>query len=178
MKYRTLTPKELETYQIGYKVGKHELFITDIEWESESEHQIYRKGYLAGCKDRNRRNIVNNVNNVNNVNSYIDTDTDIDTDIDTERKGGVGGKQNTRTPKDIINSMMNINKTKQTGAIEITKQFKFPNNEFFNAYRRQLPDATNRAETWIRNSRLVGKTVSQQKLGEIIRKFNKNQKNT
>ena len=57
MKYRELTQKEMEAYKIGYKVGARELFITDQEWESEEEHSIYRKGYLAGCKDRERKNL-------------------------------------------------------------------------------------------------------------------------
>ena len=105
MKYRELTPTEIEAYNIGYKVGARQIVITDIEWENETEHKIYRKGYLAGCKDRHR----NNVNNVNNVktetmsnleqcqNRDSDNDTDIDTDIviEEKNKGGVGEKGKT-----------------------------------------------------------------------------------
>ena len=65
MKYRFLEPNEIEAYEIGYKVGSRQIVITDIVWETDSEHKIYRQGYLAGCKDRLRQN----VNNVNNVNS-------------------------------------------------------------------------------------------------------------
>lgn len=57
MKYRVLTPEEMEAYKIGYKVGARELFITGQEWDSEEEHRIYRKGYNAGCKDRERKNL-------------------------------------------------------------------------------------------------------------------------
>lgn len=103
MKYRELTPNEIEAYNIGYKVGARQIFITDIEWENDGEHKIYRKGYLAGCKDRHR----NNVNNVNNVktetmsnskqcqNRDSDNDTYIDTDIviEEKNKGGMGGKR-------------------------------------------------------------------------------------
>lgn len=87
MKYRQLSESELETYNVGYRVGTRELVIADIEWESESERLIYRKGYLAGCKDRLRHNVSaqcqqcqqcqhqENVNNVCNVNSVTVTDT-------------------------------------------------------------------------------------------------------
>lgn len=64
MKYRELTPAEQEAYDVGYRVGSHQITITDIEWESENEHKIYRKGYWAGYKDRVR----NNIHNVHNVN--------------------------------------------------------------------------------------------------------------
>lgn len=57
MKYRVLNPEEMEAYKIGYKVGARELFITEQEWDSEEEYKIYRKGYNAGCKDRERKNL-------------------------------------------------------------------------------------------------------------------------
>lgn len=60
MKYRELTPAEQEAYEVGYRVGNRQIVITDIEWESEHEHAIYRKGYLAGFKDYKRK--VNKVN--------------------------------------------------------------------------------------------------------------------
>lgn len=65
MKYRELTPNEIEAYEIGYKVGNRQIVITDIEWESENEHKIYRKGYMAGLMDYKRN--VSNVSNVSNV---------------------------------------------------------------------------------------------------------------
>lgn len=71
MKYRELTPSEIEAYDIGYKVGNRKIVITDIEWESENEHKIYRKGYMAGLMDYKRN--VNNVSKVNNV--EIETST-------------------------------------------------------------------------------------------------------
>lgn len=49
MKYRELTPEEIEIYNLGYRVGNHQTVITDIEW-NEEEKTIYRKGYLAGAK--------------------------------------------------------------------------------------------------------------------------------
>lgn len=67
MKYKVLTPQEIETYNIGYAVGHRDIVITDIEWESEEEHKIYRKGYMAGLMDYKRN--INNVSNVSNVNN-------------------------------------------------------------------------------------------------------------
>ena len=102
MKYRQLTPQELEAYNIGYKVGNRELIITDIEWESENEHKIYRKGYMAGLMDYKRN--VSNVSNVSNVDiatptTSITPTTPIGIGISTrngirnEEKGGVGEKE-------------------------------------------------------------------------------------
>lgn len=65
MKYRELSPNEIEAYNVGYKVGNRQIVITDIEWESENEHKIYRKGYMAGLMDYKRK--VSNVDNVSNV---------------------------------------------------------------------------------------------------------------
>lgn len=74
MKYRELTPSEIEAYDIGYKVGNRKIVITDIEWESENEHKIYRKGYMAGLMDYKRN--VNNVSIVSKVNNVeIETST-------------------------------------------------------------------------------------------------------
>lgn len=97
MKYRELSPSEIEAYNIGYKVGNRQIIITDIEWESEDEHKIYRKGYMAGLMDYKRN--VSNVSNVSNVdittpttpisisNSISINNTGID------NKGGVGEKE-------------------------------------------------------------------------------------
>lgn len=68
MKYKILTPQEIETYNVGYAVGHRDIVITDIEWESEAESKIYRKGYMAGLMDYKRNiNKVSNVSNVSNV---------------------------------------------------------------------------------------------------------------
>lgn len=80
MKYRELTPSEIEAYDIGYKVGNRKIVITDIEWESENEHKIYRKGYMAGLMDYKRN--VNNVSIVSKVNNVeIETSTTSTTPI-------------------------------------------------------------------------------------------------
>ena len=65
MKYRELSPNEIEAYNVGYKVGNRQIIITDIEWETENERKIYRKGYMAGLMDYKRK--VSNVSKVNNV---------------------------------------------------------------------------------------------------------------
>lgn len=99
MKYRELSPQEIEAYNIGYKVGNRQIIITDIEWESENEHKIYRKGYMAGLMDYKRK--VNNINNVSNVEIRTST-TPIGISIskgnmvketENSNKGGVGEKE-------------------------------------------------------------------------------------
>lgn len=112
MKYRVLTPEEMEAYKIGYKVGARELFITGQEWDSEEEHRIYRKGYNAGCKDRERKNLkpelLDKCQQCQQCQQCLTCDSqdsqdsqdcvypiDIDIDIDTRNsnKGGMGGKE-------------------------------------------------------------------------------------
>lgn len=171
MKYRELTPKELETYQIGYKVGKQELFITDIQWENEEEHKIYRKGYLAGCKDRHRKK-VNNVNNVNNVHSDIDTDTDTENNSRVEIDSIYTTRTHARekTVEEILNETAH-RLSRRANSHLITPDFVFPKNQYFDAYRKELPTATSRTEQWLRRSNLVGKQITETKLGQIIQKF-------
>lgn len=104
--------------------------------------------------------------NINNIyNSRIDIDN-----IYTTR---------TRA-KDLIEqtaTKMSLQK-RSNDYVQITPEFVFPPDQFFDAYRRQLPDATARAEQWLRKSNLVGKVITVRKIGEIIQKFSKNQKNT
>lgn len=106
------------------------------------------------------------INNIYN-NSRIDIDN-----IYTTR---------TRTrAKDLIEQTatgMSLRK-RSNDYVQVTPNFVFPPDQFFDAYRRQLPDATARAEQWIRKSNLVGKLITAKKMGEIIQKFSKNQKNT
>ncbi len=106
MKYRELSPNEIEAYNVGYKVGNRQIVITDIEWESENEHKIYRKGYMAGLMDYKRK--VSNVDNVSKVsNVEIATPTtsityttpigiSISNSIGNEKIGGVWERE---TPK-------------------------------------------------------------------------------
>lgn len=103
MKYRELSPNEIEAYEIGYKVGNRQIVITDIEWESENEHKIYRKGYMAGLMDYKRK--VNNVSKVSNINNVdIETHTtsitsttpigiSIRNSIENKEIGGVGERE-------------------------------------------------------------------------------------
>lgn len=77
MKYRELTPNEIEAYNVGYQVGNRKKVITDIEWESENEHKIYRKGYMAGLMDYKRN--VNNVSNVSGVSKINNVDIETPT---------------------------------------------------------------------------------------------------
>ena len=60
---------------------------------------------------------------------------------------------------------------RRANTIPITTNFTFPHNQYFDAYRKELPTATTKTEKWLRTSNLVGKQITQTKLGEIIRKF-------
>lgn len=97
MKYRELTPNEIEAYNVGYQVGNRKIVITDIEWESENEHKIYRKGYMAGLMDYKRS--VSKVSNVSNVEietpiaSTTPIGISIRNSIENKGIGGMGGKE-------------------------------------------------------------------------------------
>lgn len=112
MKYRELTPNEIEAYNIGYKNGSRQAVIKVLEYETPEERQFYRQGYNAGCQDRKRHNvstceIESNVSNVSNVKSYdsgvscescdsviVNNNTITDTIVDSKESiGGVGGKR-------------------------------------------------------------------------------------
>lgn len=114
MKYRELTPNEIEAYNIGYKNGSRQAVIKVLEYETPEERQFYRQGYNAGCQDRKRHNvstceIESNVSNVSNVKSYdsgvscescdsviVNNNTITDTIVDSKESiGGVGGKRET-----------------------------------------------------------------------------------
>lgn len=85
-----------------------------------------------------------------------------------------------KTAEEIIKKTAEGMRPKNSRYIQITPDLVFPPDQFFDAYRQQLPHATARAEQWLRKSNLVGKTITLTKAGEIIRKFNENkkQKNT
>lgn len=108
MKYRELTPNEIEAYNIGYKNGSRQAIIKVLEYETPEEKMFYRQGYNAGCQDRKRHNVKtceigSNVSNVSNVKSYDScvscesydsaiTNNNTITDS-KESIGGMGGKR-------------------------------------------------------------------------------------
>lgn len=112
MKYRELTPNEIEAYNIGYKNGSRQAIIKVLEYETPEEKMFYRQGYNAGCQDRKRHNVKtceigSNVSNVSNVKSYdsgvscescdstiANNNTITNTIADSKESiGGVGGKR-------------------------------------------------------------------------------------
>ena len=94
MKYRELTPNEIEAYNIGYKNGSRQSVIKVLEYETPEEKIFYRQGYNAGCQDRKRHNVSTNkiVSNVSNVDSYDSTIANNNNIVNNENKGGMGGK--------------------------------------------------------------------------------------
>lgn len=112
MKYRELTPNEIEAYNIGYKNGSRQAIIKVLEYETPEEKMFYRQGYNAGCQDRKRHNVKtceigSNVSNVSNVKSYdsgvscescdstiANNNTITNTIVDSKESiGGVGEKR-------------------------------------------------------------------------------------
>ena len=112
MKYRELTPNEIEAYNIGYKNGSRQAIIKVLEYETPEEKMFYRQGYNAGCQDRKRHNVKtceigSNVSNVSNVKSYdsgvscescdstiANNNTITNTIVDNKESiGGMGGKR-------------------------------------------------------------------------------------
>lgn len=138
-------------------------------------------------------------NKLNNLKQYKpqksakkNSDTESDTDTGTERREEK--RYNTRvdvclldttrarkkTMEDIIQEAGNALSSRRNSGILITKDLVFPNNPYFEAYRKELPTATSRAEKWLRGSNMIGRYVTQQYIGKLIQKFsiNKNQKRT
>lgn len=108
MKYRVLSPNEIEAYNIGYKNGSRQCVIKVLEFESDDEKKFYRQGYNAGCQDRKRHNvssreIESNVSNVSNVNSYDTaiaiTNTITNTIQDTNSRDNILNNNTTRARK-------------------------------------------------------------------------------
>lgn len=76
-----------------------------------------------------------------------------------------------KTVEEILNeAARNLSPNRATSHL-ITPDFVFPKNPYFDAYRKELPTATSRTEQWLRRSNMVGKQVSEIKLGQIIQKF-------
>ena len=167
MKYRELTPAEKEAYEVGYKVGNHQIVITDVEWETESEHKIYRKGYMAGLMDY-KRNISNisNVSNVSNVHFYNsvrdrdrDRDRDGDGDGDRDRDGehgkGIGGVGEKGTPDivgptldEVLSYAKSKNEQAGCGGYKISQEDA---EKFFTTYAKSGWKIHNQFETPIRD---------------------------
>jgi len=114
--------------------------------------------------------------------TQVKTSTTCVIDAEREREGieeRIEGSGSERVRKKIEQTAKEISfQRKGNQYIQVTPNLVFPPDQFFDAYRRQLPDATARAEQWLRKSNMVGKTITVKKIAEIIQKFSKNQKNT
>lgn len=157
MKYRVLTPEEMEAYKIGYKVGARELFITGQEWDSEEEHRIYRKGYNAGCKDRERKNLkpelLDKCQQCQQCQQCLTCDSQDSQDSqdhvypiviekkDNSNKGGMGGKEKEE------------NKAKAHNALEIFGNSFKATDAVVGMFDR--PDGTKKEGIQIKNPRLM-----------------------
>lgn len=76
-----------------------------------------------------------------------------------------------KTVEEILNEATRNLSPRRANSHLITPDFVFPKNQYFDAYRKELPTATSRTEQWLRRSNLVGKQITETKLGQIIQKF-------
>lgn len=146
MKYRILTPNEIEAYNIGYKNGSRQAIIKVLEFESLEEKKLYRQGYNAGCQDRKRHNvstndIESNVSNVSNVDSYDSAIAIANTIVDVDNKGGMGeNKKPIRgafvppTLEEVLEYAKDMNDHRGVGGFICSRQTA---TDFFNQYDRQ-----------------------------------------
>ena len=156
MKYHTLSPSELETYNIGYMVGNRKMVITDVEWESEQEHRIYRKGYMAGLMDYKR-----NVSNVSNVHSQdkvsnVDFQTPITSTTPTTPIGNSISNSNRNMDKELIKEL----EKEELAKIKKTSRFVPPTIEQVKEYcaeRKNSVDAERFVSYYDSNGWKVGK---------------------
>lgn len=76
-----------------------------------------------------------------------------------------------KTVEEILKETGRLMSARRANSHLITPDFVFPKNQYFDAYRKELPTATARTEQWLRRSNLVGKQITETKLGQIIQKF-------
>lgn len=76
-----------------------------------------------------------------------------------------------KTVEEILQETTRNLSSRKTHTVLITPDFVFPKNQYFDAYRKELPTATTRTEQWLRRSNMVGKQITETKLGQIIQKF-------
>ena len=131
--------------------------------------------YFNSLKNLKQNNPQKSAKKISDSESDSGTDSGIDInryDIISREESSSMETTRARTGKTIEEIIKNaaIDLTKKGDQIRITSDFRFPNNPYFNAYRKELPTATTAAEKWIRN-KLVGEYRTPEMLGKLIRKF-------
>lgn len=134
--------------------------------------------YFNSLKNLKQNNPQKSAKKISDSESDSDTDSGIDINkyniISREDRSSIqtthAHAHTRKTIEEIIKEAA-IDLVKRPGAIKITSDFVFPTNQYFNAYRQELPAATKKVETWIRKSQMVGKYITQETLGKLIRKF-------
>lgn len=114
-------------------------------------------------------------------NSGSDTDTDSGTEIKENKRNNSWNecclldttrtRAREKTVEEILQETTRNLSSRKTHTVLITPDFTFPKNQYFDAYRKELPTATTRTEQWLRRSNMVGKQITETKLGQIIQKF-------
>ena len=116
----------------------------------------------------------NQVNQENNQENNQDTDKDkdiINSRVDISLLDTTRTHAREKTVEEILQETTRNLSSRKTHTVLITPDFVFPKNPYFDAYRKELPVATSRTEQWLRRSNMVGKQITETKLGQIIQKF-------
>jgi len=178
------------------KNKQHEVLEAILNYPNKESDTYLWKTVIKPALEKGKIAYYNKINHLKQYNpqksAKKNSGTESDTDTGTESK--VNKRYNSRvdiemldttrarrkTMEDIIQETGLALSSRRTGGILITKDLVFPNNPYFEAYRKELPTATSRAEQWLRGSNMVGRYVTQQYIGKLIQKFsiNKNQKRT
>lgn len=153
----------------------------------ESDTNLWRN-VIKPALEKGKIGYFNKINHLKQYNPQKSdkktSDTESDTDTGTESKEKK--RNNSRVEIDSIYTTRTharektveeiLNETahrlsRRANSHLITPDFVFPKNQYFDAYRKELPTATSKTEQWLRRSNLVGKQITETKLGQIIQKF-------
>lgn len=151
-----------------------------IKPDLDNQYQNFKESCEAksrGIRERWGKISITDVEHMNKISTtYV-----IDAERERERKSESGDGREEEGGSGRVQKIIQKTAAELTNdghSMLITPTTEFPDNDFFNAYRTQMPTATTKAQSWIRKSKLLGKRITYHKIGEIIQKFNKNQKNT
>jgi hypothetical protein len=152
----------------------------------ESDTNLWRN-VIKPALEKGKIGYFNKINHLKQYNPQKsgkkNSDTESDTDTRTESKEKKYNnsrvdislldttRTRAKTVEEILQETTRNLSSRKTHTVLITPDFVFPKNQYFDAYRKELPTATTRTEQWLRRSNMVGKQITETKLGQIIQKF-------
>lgn len=155
----------------------------------ESDTNLWRN-VIKPALEKGKIGYFNKINHLKQYNPQKsgkkNSDTESDTDTRTESKekkynnnswneccllDTTRAHAREKTVEEILQETTRNLSSRKAHTVLITPDFVFPKNQYFDAYRKELPTATTRTEQWLRRSNMVGKQITETKLGQIIQKF-------